>query len=119
MTRNTRLPAEFADLDPFAKAWALSTEKERYLKLMPTPIEELRAFVDAMLPRSEAIIAYLSRFPIDALPAEARVLYDLMVTFVECAHPIELNWKRPNMEDKLPPEKLQFHGPSDTPAFGV
>jgi hypothetical protein len=118
MTRNTRLPAEFADLDAFAATWALPTEKARYVKLMATPIEELRLFVDAMLPRSQAIIAHLSRFPLDAMPAEARVLYDLMVTFVETAHPIELNWKRPNMEEKLPPEKLQFHGPSETPAFG-
>ena len=57
-------------------------------------------------------------FPPDAMPADARVLYDLMLTFVETAHPIELKWKQTDIENGMPPEQLRFHGPSAEPAFG-
>ena len=115
MSRNTPLPPEFADLSPFVKDWALPTEEARYFKLLATPIEELRPFFDAMLPRSEAIVEYLKRFPLDGMPADARLLYDLMVTFVESAHPIELNWRTTNIEDTVAADRLRFHGPSAGP----
>lgn len=116
MTRNTALPPEFADLERFVADWALPTEKERYFKLLAREVDELRPFFDAMLPRAEAIIAYLSRFPLDAMPADARVLYELLVTFIETAHPIELKWKQTNLEDTVEPQRLRFHGPSATPS---
>lgn len=114
--RNSRLPPDFADLAPFLDDWALATEQERYVKLLATPLPELRLFYDAMLKRSDAIVAYLSRFPLDALPAEARLLYELMVTFIETAHPIDLGWRQTNIEHGGPPEQLRFHGPSAEPA---
>ena len=33
----------------------------------------------------------------------AQVLYDLMLTFVETAHPIELKWKTTDIEDTVEP----------------
>jgi hypothetical protein len=42
----------------------------------------------------------------------ALVLYDLMLTFVETAHPIELKWKQTDIETPVDPARLQFHGPS-------
>lgn len=116
LLRNNPLPPDFADLAPFARDWALATEKDRYFKLLATPMEELHVFYDAMLPRAEAIVAYLSPLPLDNLPADARVLYELMLTFVETAHPIDLKWKQTDIENGIPPEKLHFHGPSATPA---
>ena len=107
------LPAQFADLQPFVAQWALATEKERYFRLLERSVEEVRPFFEAMLPRSAAIIEYLSRFPAaGTLPADAQLLYDLMLTFVETAHPIELKWNMTNIEDTVAPERLQFHGPS-------
>jgi hypothetical protein len=117
MIRNTPLPPEFADLDRFAKDWALPTERDRYFKMLATPIEELRLFFDAMLPRAEAIVAYLSPLPQDAMPPGAQVLYDLMLSFVETAHPIELGWKTTNVDDSVAADRLRFHGPSSTPLF--
>jgi hypothetical protein len=114
--RNNPLPPDFADLTPFVRDWALATERDRYFKLLATPIEELRVFYDAMLPRAEAIVAYLARQPLDDLPADARVLHELMLTFVETAHPIELKWTQTDIENGTAPEKLHFHGPSATPA---
>ncbi len=114
--RNNPLPPDFADLAPFVKDWALATERDRYFKLLATPIEELRVFYDALLPRAEAIVTYLSSLPLDDLPADGRVLHELLLTFVETAHPIELKWKQTDIEGGTAPEKLHFHGPSATPA---
>jgi hypothetical protein len=112
MSAATSLPPEFADLNRFVPEWALATEKERYFKLLARDIETLRPFFDAMLPRASEITAYLSRFPLGEIPADAQVLYDLLLTFVETAHPIELNWKMTNIEDTVAADRLQFHGPS-------
>jgi hypothetical protein len=114
--RNNPLPPDFADLAPFVKDWALTTERDRYFKLLATPLADLRVFYDAMLPRSEAIVAYLSALPLADLPADARLLYELMLTFVETAHPVDLKWKQTDIEGGITPEKLNFHGPSATPA---
>ncbi|MFI4986112.1 MAG: hypothetical protein ACHQF3_01605 [Alphaproteobacteria bacterium] len=113
--RNNPLPPAFGDLAPYVKAWALASERERYFKLLASSLDELRIFHDAMFPRSEEIIAYLSRFPLDDLPADARVLYELMTTFVETAYPIDLKWKQTDIENGTAPERLQFHGASAGP----
>jgi hypothetical protein len=112
MSGAPKLPREFADLERFAGEWALATEKERYFKLLATDMPALREFFDAMLPRAEAVAAYLSGFPLSGMPEDAQRLYDLLLTFVESAHPIELNWKTTNIEFTVPAERLQFHGPS-------
>jgi hypothetical protein len=109
---SAKLPPEFADLEQWVAAWALPTEKARYFKLLERTVEELRPFYDAMLPRSPQIIAYLSKQPAGAMTGPAQVLYDLMLTFVETAHPIELKWKTTDIETPVDPARLQFHGPS-------
>jgi hypothetical protein len=106
------LPPQFAELNRFVSEWALSTEKERYFKLLARDIDTLRPFFDAMLPRAREITAYLSRFPLGEMPPDAQVLYDLMLTFVETAHPIELHWTQTNIENTVDADRLQFHGPS-------
>ena len=112
MTPGRSLPPEFADLERFVAEWALATEKERFFKLLARDIDSLRPFFDAMLPRARDITAYLSRFPLEKMPADAQVLYDLMLTFVETAHPIELKWTQTNIENTVEADRLQFHGPS-------
>ncbi len=112
MNATPKLPPEFSDLERFAGEWALATEKERYFKLLATDLSELRVFFDAMLPRAPAIVAYLTNLPGGAMPENARTLYDLVLTFVETAHPIELNWKTTNIEFTVAAERLEFHGPS-------
>ena len=46
----TTLPADFADLEPFAD-WALATEAERYAKRLASTMDELQAFYDSAFPR--------------------------------------------------------------------
>jgi hypothetical protein len=106
------LPPQFAELNRFVSEWALATEKERFFKLLARDMDTLRPFFDAMLPRAREITAYLSRFPSGQMPADAQLLYDLLLTFVETAHPIELNWTQTNIENTVDAARLQFHGPS-------
>jgi hypothetical protein len=107
-----RLPAGFSDLERWVDDWALPTEKERYFKLLSRSVAELQPFYDAMLPRSQAIIDFLSKQPAPGMTGPVQVLYDLMLTFVETAHPIELKWKTTDIETPVDPARLQFHGPS-------
>jgi len=109
---SAKLPPEFADLEQWVAAWALPTEKARYFALLGRSVEELRPFYDAMLARSPQIIAYLSKQPAAVMTGPAQVLYDLMLTFVETAHPIELKWQTTDIETPVDPARLQFHGPS-------
>jgi hypothetical protein len=112
MSASRSLPPEFSDLNRFVADWALATEKERYFKLLSRDIDMLRPFFDAMLPRAREIADYLSRFAPGQMPADAQLLYDLLLTFVETSHPIELKWKMTNIEDTVDADRLQFHGPS-------
>ena len=47
------LPADFADLEPYAD-WALPGEGARYAKRLASTMDELQAFYDAAFPRLEA-----------------------------------------------------------------
>ena len=104
----TTLPSQFSVLEPFVGNWALSNEEDRFRKLVATPIETLREFYDAMVPRAEEIVDYLNALHLDNLPDDARTLFFLLITFVETAHPIELNWKTTDIDDAFPPERFGF-----------
>ena len=91
------LPAEFADLEPFAD-WALRTEAERYDKRLASSMEELEAFYDAALPRLEPAMAYLDQFPLDELPDDTERLLWLCYSLVNASFPVEV-WRQPRVPD--------------------
>jgi hypothetical protein len=97
-TTTTRLPAQFADLEPFAKAWSQPTERQRYDQRLASTMEELQAFYDAIYPRAKDALAYLDTFDLYDMPDEAlnlmRMLYSLStISFaVDC-------FKQPKMPD--------------------
>jgi len=91
------LPEPFRDLEPFA-GWALATEKERNRKRLASTMEEIQAFYDAILPRMEAVIAYLNQFPLDAMPADAQRLLSLTFSLAEISTAVEL-FKQPSVVD--------------------
>ena len=111
-TAATNLPPAYADLQPFAAEWMLGNEKARYDKLLRTSMDELRAFYDAMLPRMEDIILFLNQYPLDAMPEDVHHLFDLAMTFMETAHPVDLRWKDTDIEDKFPADRFEFYPPS-------
>ena len=106
------LPAEFKELEKYLPDWALHSEEERFHKLAITSLPELQAFFETMLPRMDSLITYLSAWPLEQMPDHARHLYDLLLTFAETAHPIELGWKNTINGSGLAPDRLAFHGPS-------
>ena len=94
---NPVLPAEFADLEPFA-GWCLRTEAERYAKRLASSMDEMQTFYDAAFPRLEQILVYLDGLPLDDLPDDARHLLDLSYSLVNVSFPVEV-WRQPRVPD--------------------
>jgi hypothetical protein len=91
------LPAEFADLEPFAD-WSLETESERYAKRLSSTMDELQAFYDAAFPRLPDVMAYLDRLDLNALPEDALHLLWLCYSLVNASFPVEV-WRQPRVPD--------------------
>jgi hypothetical protein len=106
MSDNRSLPQQFSALQPFVADWAIAGEGDRLIKLLRTSIPELKVFYDAVYPRAEEMRIYLSQFKLDAMPEDAQTLFDLLLTFVETAHPIELNWKDTDIDDVFAIERM-------------
>lgn len=94
------LPAEFADLEPFAD-WCLPTEDERYDKRIASTMDELQAFYDAAFPRLESALDYLDALDINALPADATHLLQLCNSLMTASFPVEV-WRQPRVPDSGP-----------------
>jgi hypothetical protein len=93
----TTLPAEFADLEPFAD-WALETEAERYAKRLSSTMDELQAFYDSAFPRLEDAMDYLDHLDLQALPGDAKALLWLCYSLVNASFPVEV-WRQPRVPD--------------------
>lgn len=81
MSDERMLPAEFADLEPFAEEWIFAGAHERMQKRINSSMEELQAFYDGVYPRAEDAMKYLDPLDLDDLSDEAihlmRLLYAL------------------------------------------
>lgn len=95
---STLLPAEFADLEPFAPTWCLPTEHERYTTRLASTTKQMQAFYDAAMPRTEACLAYLDSLPFDALPQDATNLLHLLYSVIQVSFPVEV-WRQPRVPD--------------------
>jgi hypothetical protein len=92
------LPAEFSDLEPFARDWCLASEPERYAKRLASSMDEMQAFYDAFFPRAEEAIAYCEKFPLHDLPAEVQRLLQLLYSLIMVSFPVEI-WRQPYIPD--------------------
>ena len=92
------LPAEFADLEPFAPNWSLHYERERYAKRLSSTMDELQAFYDVAFPRLDDITTYLDALDYDALPEDATRLLWLSYSLVNISFPVEV-WRQPRVPD--------------------
>lgn len=84
------LPETFQGLQPFVAEWALGTPNARQSRRLASSPDQLRAFYDAVMPRMEAILAFLDRYELGQLPAEHQGLYWLALSLAEVAPHIEL-----------------------------
>ena len=91
------LPAEFADLEPFAD-WALHGERARYAKRVSSTMDQLQAFYNAAFPRLDDAMAYLEKFDVDALPEDGKRLLWLYCALVTVSFPVEA-WRQPRVPD--------------------
>ena len=91
------LPAEFADLEPFAD-WALPSELDRYAKRLASSMDELQAFYDAAFPRLEGGTEYLKRVTLDGISDEDRRLLWLFSALVTVSFPVEV-WRQARVPD--------------------
>ena len=85
-----KLPWQFEDLNRFVTGWALGAETERNKKRRSSPMEEIQAFYDAILPRMEEIVLYLNQYPLDQIPDDGMRLLNLGLSFMEVSPAVEL-----------------------------
>jgi hypothetical protein len=85
----TFLPAEFADLEPFAVTWCLPTEPERYEQRLTIPMDEMQVFYDAITVRAKKAMEYCDQFALNDMPEEATNLLHLLFSMVMVSFPIE------------------------------
>jgi hypothetical protein len=91
------LPADFADLEPFAD-WALPTEKQRYGKRIACTMDQLQEFYNAAFPRLEAGTDYLKKVELAGISEEDTHLLWLFCALVTVAFPVEA-WHQPRVPD--------------------
>jgi len=108
MMTQTRLPAPFCALEPFVADWALETEEQRLKKLVATSIDDLRVFYEAIFGLAAEIRDYLCERRLDALTSQEKTLLFLLLTFIEVAHPIELNWKETDIDDAFSLDRMRI-----------
>jgi hypothetical protein len=111
------LPPAFADLEPYFAAWSLANEQQRQRYRVQSDLDTARKFYEAMLPRMPAVFDYFERIPhgdVDTLSAQDRRLYQLACAFYEASHPVEMGWRRTDIDDAFPLDRLRFLPPSDS-----
>jgi hypothetical protein len=93
-----KLPADFADLEPFADRWSLGSEPERYERRLDSSMDQMIAFYDAITPRADAAMTYLDRYPLTDLPDDATNLLHLLYSMIMVSFPVEA-WHQPKVPD--------------------
>jgi hypothetical protein len=96
VTRDALLPPRFAELEPYAAIWCLATEPERWERRLRSSMAELQAFYDACFPRAEEAIAHCDQFPLDAMPADAERLLQLLHSLLLVSYAVEV-WRQPEV----------------------
>jgi len=107
------LPSEFNDLEIFVPKWALAKESERIRERWTSSMDDIRRFYDAMVPRLEAIIAYLNEFALNDLPEAAKQLLYLALSLAEVADAVEA-YGTPEVPYSLDPARYVPTEPTET-----
>ncbi len=86
---STRLPQPFTDLEVFVADWSLATQREREHQRSASSAGELKTLYEVLLPRLDPILEYLNQYELDKLPADAKRLFYLTLSFAEIAPFVE------------------------------
>lgn len=101
------LPDGFAELERFVPDWVPPDASARMARRQASPIEALREFYAAMLPRGEDALACLRDHDLGAMPAPAENLLKLMLMLAEVAPAVEW-YGDPRVYDGFPVERLRY-----------
>lgn len=85
----SRLPKGFAALEGWLDDWVLVDSTARFEKRRTTPLAEIRAFYDGMLPHAEAALAWLAERQLGELDEAGERLLKLMLSLAEMGPAIE------------------------------
>jgi hypothetical protein len=86
----TSLPEPFLELERFVPVWSLATQAEREAQRRRSSLDDRKSFYDAIVPRLRAMLEYLDRYPLDAMPPEAQRMLRLTLSAAEIAPTLEL-----------------------------
>lgn len=104
------LPADFADLQPWVERWALPTEPQRNRARRASAMPELQAFYDAMLPRMDALVAYLNTRPYGQFDAPDQTLLELALSFMEIGGAVDV-FHAPDVPNGFDAERFEILPP--------
>jgi len=92
------LPAEFADLEPFAAYWCLETETERFNRRGSCTMDDLQPFYDLAMERLDEARAYLDLKDVHELDEQDTNLLNLLFSLIQISFSVEL-WRQPRIPD--------------------
>ena len=90
MTTTLALPAQFADLAPFAKQWGRATEMDRSRIRWGASAADFANLYSAVMPRLSDILEALAECPLDGMDEAQTNLFNLAAAFAEAAPHHEL-----------------------------
>lgn len=92
------LPAAFRDLETYLE-WSLATERERPAKRQASSIDALQALYAGIMPRMQAVLAFLAQFPAQSAAAdEVQALFHMALSVAEITPAVE-NYGQPSVID--------------------
>ena len=97
----TRLPKPFTDLEVFVADWSLATQREREQKRSASTAGEIKTLYDVLLPRLDPMLEYLNQYELDELPADAKRLFYLTLSFAEVAPFVECYKGEPHVPNSF------------------
>lgn len=93
-----KLPPQFEALESLVDEWSLRDEADRTSKRISSSIEQLQGFYDAVMPRLEEMLEYLSHYTLSDMPPEVAHLFYLTLMMSEASIAVEL-FKQPTVPD--------------------
>ena len=90
MSAARTLPPAFADLEVFARTWAVPTIDERLDVRFRSNMAEIQQFYDVVIERAGDMLVYLEQYPLDCMPPEAERLMQLLLGLAQASIGVEV-----------------------------
>jgi hypothetical protein len=91
MGKMGRLPSGFEEFEEFVDYWGVDTSDARWTRRAAAGYDEILRFYDALTPRMEEATAYVERYPLHEMPADAACLFRLLLALMQAAIAVELH----------------------------